>query len=127
MKIDDYPRQKRVSARAQGWLNRPAKVLLLSIAAVLGVLDHALAGWGGPIAVAAASVIVPILYWRDFWGRISFWIATLLVTAIQVPLVIGMRPLVQQARMFYMAVFLGLDLFFVAVVIVLVAKIGQKN
>jgi hypothetical protein len=69
---------------------------------------------GGPIAVAAASVIVPVLYWRDFWGRISFWVATLLVTAIQVPLVIGMRPLIQQARMFYMAVFLVSDFFFVA-------------
>jgi hypothetical protein len=46
--VEENLRRNQTSRKKKpGWLTRPVKVLLLSIAALLGVLDHALAGLGG--------------------------------------------------------------------------------
>jgi hypothetical protein len=113
--------------RGPGWLSWPVKVFLLLIGAMAGFLDHAFAGWGVPIFVAVGTLVISVFYWREFWNQMWFWITMGLLAIVQVPLIIAMRPLIGQPRVFYLAVFLMADLIFVAAVIIYMPKIEQKD
>jgi hypothetical protein len=78
-----------------------------------GFFEHALGGWGGPIAMAAVALIVPVLMYRKFWNRGWFWITAALLGILQVPLVAAVRPLIEQARSFYTLAFVMIDGLFV--------------
>jgi hypothetical protein len=101
-------------------LSWPVKALLLSLALLTGFFEHALGDWTGPIAMATVALVVPILLYRRFWGRAWFWITAVLLGTIQVPVVAAVRPLIGQARSFYMLAFVMIDGLFVIAVISLV-------
>jgi len=67
--------------------------------------------------MAAAALIVPVLLYRKFWGQGWFWITAALLGLIQAPLVLAVRPLMLQARSFYMLAFVMVDGMFVIAVI----------
>jgi hypothetical protein len=118
---------KRPSGRGQGWLSRPVKALLIFLAVVAGFFEHSTTGWGAPISIAAAALVVSVLYYRNLWDHIWFWITVVLLAAFQVPLIIAMRPIIKQARMFYMGVFLMADALFIITVITLMSQIEWKD
>jgi hypothetical protein len=66
---------------------------LLLLALILGFLDHILR-WGGGVYGAGATMIIPIIEFRDFWNEARFWITVFLLILIQVPLVIELKPLI---------------------------------
>ena len=111
---DHHPKEQR----GLGWL---MKVILLLLAMLTGFFEHALGGWGGPIAMATAAVVVPILLYRRFWHKAWFWITAALLGTIQVPMVAAVRPLMDQARSFYMLTFVMVDGLFVIAVISLIS------
>src|ERR1700683_4582030 len=85
---DDDLRMNEPSKRSRGWLSWQAKLILFSFVGIAGFFDHAFAAWGAPITVAAIALLLPVLYWREFWDQIWFWITMTLLAAIQAPLVI---------------------------------------
>ncbi len=52
---------------------------------------------------------VPIIGFRDFWNEGRFWITIVLLGVSQVPLVILVRPLMEQMRFPFMFAFGVLD------------------
>jgi len=50
------------------------------------------------MAVTAVVVPVLLLQYRRFWNQRRFWITVFLMTAVQVPLVVAVRTLMDQAR-----------------------------
>ena len=93
-------RMNMPSKRNRWWLRWQAKLILFSAVGIAGFFDHAFAAWGAPITVAAIALFLPVLYWREFWDQIWFWITMALLAAIQAPLVIVMRPLIEERRTF---------------------------
>jgi hypothetical protein len=74
--------------------------------------------WGGSIAAAGAALIFPfVAYYRKFGNHGRFWITMTLLTAIQIPLVMAVRPLVEQFRFAFMLMFATVDCVLVASVI----------
>jgi hypothetical protein len=104
----------------QRGLKWPVKALLLSLALLAGFFEHALGGWAGPAAMAAVAVVVPILLFRRFWKQTWFWITAVLLGAIQLPIVVAVRPVIARARSFYMLTFVMIDGLLVIAVITLV-------
>jgi hypothetical protein len=108
--------------RDQRGISWQVKAILFPAMVLLGLLGHAMSGWGEPIAMAAAAVVVPVflLQFRKFWGQTRFWITVSFLAVVQVPLVVATRPLIQQAGSFYMLGFGILDMMMVGAVILLV-------
>lgn len=52
---------------------------------------------------------VPIIGFRDFWNDGRFWITVGLLGIVQVPLVITVRPLMEQLKFPFMLIFGLLD------------------
>jgi hypothetical protein len=105
-------------------LSRPVKWVLLSLALLAGFFEHDFGRWAAPIAMAAIALVVPILLYRTYWGKLWFWITALLLAVVQIPLVMLVRPLIEQSRAYYMLVFGMVDLVFVAVVMSLIMQLG---
>jgi len=81
---------------------------ILLLALLLGFFDHAL-HWGrGPFA-AGLAMVIPIIGFRDFWNSGRFWITIALLGVLQVPLVMGVRPLMEQLKFPFMLTFGILD------------------
>jgi|SRR5580692_1402773 hypothetical protein len=112
--------QREDSQKAKRGLSWPVKALLLSLALLAGLFEHALGRWAGPTAMAAIAVIVPVLLFQRFWRQTWFWITAVLLGVAQVPVVIAVRPLIEQARSFYMLSFVMIDGLLVIAVISLV-------
>ena len=70
--------------------------------------------------MAAVAVLVPILLFRRFWKQTWFWTTALVLGLVQVPIVVAVRPLIEQARSFYMLTFVMVDGLLVITVISLV-------
>lgn len=116
---DDY---NRGQARVRRGLSRPVKALLLSLAVLAGLLDHALGGWMGPAAMAALAVVVPVLLLQRFWAETWFWVTATLLAVAQIPLVVFVRPLMERARSPYMLGFAVIDGLLIIAVISLVCS-----
>src|SRR5271167_156007 len=65
---------QRVHSNEQRGISWPVKAILLGLALLGGFFDHALGGWGEPVAMAAAAVVVPVLLGqsRKFWNQRQF-------------------------------------------------------
>jgi len=50
-------------------------------------------------------MVIPIIGFRDFWNEGRFWITVVLLGLAQVPLVIALRPLMEQIKFPLMLVF----------------------
>jgi hypothetical protein len=86
------------------------------VALLLGFFDHAL-HWGGASFAAGLAMALPIIGFRDFWNQTRFWITVLLLAALQVPLAVGVGPLIEQQKFPAMFAFGVLDCIFVALAI----------
>jgi hypothetical protein len=100
------------------------KAILIFLALLGGFFDHALGGWGELVALAAGAVVVPVLLrqFRKFWSMARFWVTVSLLAIAQVPLVIAVRPWVDQHGRGSTLLFVIADIMFVAVVILLVCS-----
>jgi hypothetical protein len=87
----------------------PAKFLLFSLALLLGFLDHAFHGWGRTVFSAGIALAAPIVGYRRLWGERRFWWTVALLVGIQIPLAIGMRPLLETSRLPGMLAFAAID------------------
>jgi hypothetical protein len=93
------------------------RIPLLVLVFLLGLLDRAFLHWGrGPLA-AGVAMVIPIIYFRDLWTEVRFWIVILLVGVIQIPVVIGVRGLMEKLKFPFMLAFGILDCTLVAVVV----------
>jgi hypothetical protein len=86
---------------------------------MFGFFGHAMNGWGEPVTMAVAAVLVPMLLpqVRRFWHQRRFWFTMLILAAFQVPLVVVFRPLIQQSRSLYMLEFGVADVLLVITVL----------
>ena len=66
----------------------PMKVLLLTLAGLLGLLDHALHGFGTTAFAAGFAFLAPFLGYRKYWNAGQFWITAILLAGVQVAAVI---------------------------------------
>jgi hypothetical protein len=74
--------------------------------------------WGGSIAAAVAGLIFPVVaYYGKFGAHRWFWVTVTLLTILQIPLVIAVRPLVEQFRFVCMLVFGVVDFVLVAFIL----------
>jgi hypothetical protein len=87
----------------------PMKALFLSLALLLGFLDHTLHGWGRAVFAAGIALTAPVIGYRRFWGKGRFWVTVMLLTAAQIPAVITMRPLLEMSRLPGMLAFAVVD------------------
>ena len=78
---------------------RAAKFLLLSLALLLGFLDHTLHAWGRAVFSAAVALAAPIIGYRRSWGKRRFWGMVALLVGMQIPLVIEMRAPLERSRL----------------------------
>jgi hypothetical protein len=93
------------------------KVVLSVAAVLLGYFSHAMGGWGLPTAVAGAAIVLPILKYKQYWDGLWFWMTILAMSAIQVPLVILFRPVMDQLKFGFNILFATVDVFLVAVAV----------
>jgi len=89
---------------------------ILVLALLLGFFGDAL-HWGTAPLAAGAALIIPIIGFRDFWNMGRFWITVLVLGAAQVPLVIAVRPLIEQLKFPFMFTFGMFDCILVALAI----------
>jgi len=82
----------------------PIKGPLIVVAGLLGFFDHAI-HWGRAPIAAGLAMIIPILGFRDYWGEVRFWITIAVLGVLQVPLGIGVRPLMEQLKFPFMLTF----------------------
>jgi hypothetical protein len=88
----------------------------LVVTFLLGALSAAL-HWGTAPIAAAVAMTVPMIGFRDFWDEARFWVTIVALGAAQVPLVVIVRPLIEQYRFAAMFTFGILDCVFVVQVI----------
>jgi hypothetical protein len=94
------------------WLHVLA--IAIGLVACLCIVRYGYA-WGGSIAAAAGALIFPaIIYYRKGGKPHRFWVTVMLLTLVQIPLVIAVRPLVEQFQLVFMIVFAVADCVFVA-------------
>ncbi len=92
-----------------GWRTKALALLIGGvIAALFDGRPHGY-GWGGAILSAGAALVVSAVAYQKLWGRRQFWITLALLAAVQVPVVIAVRPLVEQFRFVFMLVFGAVD------------------
>jgi hypothetical protein len=89
---------------------------ILILALLLGFFDHTL-HWGRAPFAAGLAMIIPIIGFRDCWREARFWITVVLLGVGQVPLVIGVRPLMEQLKFPFMFTFGIFDCVLVALAI----------
>ena len=119
------PRQPEKKWRKVNVWSIKGPILLLAL--LLGFFDHVL-HWGrGPFA-AGLAMIIPIIGFRDFWNSGRFWVTIVLLGVLQVPLVIGVKPLMEQLKFPFMFTFGMLDCALVALAISWVcSERGKKS
>ena len=69
---------------------------LLVVALLVGFFDHAL-HWSGASVAAGIALLVPVIGFRDYWNTWKFWATVLAFAALEVPIVLLMRPLVEKS------------------------------
>ncbi len=120
----------QVSRNEKGWKKVNVwsiKGPLLVLALLLGVVGGAL-NWNSAPFAAGVAMIIPVIGFRDFWKEGKFWLTVLLMAAAQVPLVILVRPLIQQLKFPFMLTFGVFDCVLVTFVISRVcSERNQKN
>jgi hypothetical protein len=79
-------------------LSKKTRIILLLTCLLVGFFDSWLHGWGYAAAPAAIALIAPVIGYRKFWHLGRFWITAILLTALQIPLVILLRPTVEKFR-----------------------------
>ena len=92
----DYLRQCSTMPLPKGWKKVNTwrvKWPLLAAAFLIGLFDHA---WHLSAVSSAAGIamIVPIIGFRDLWHTWKFWLSVAAIAALQVPVVIALRPFV---------------------------------
>jgi hypothetical protein len=85
----------------------PVKGPILLAALLLGFFDHAL--HGRLLFAATIAMLLPIIGFREFWNSWKFWVTVGLLTSLQVPLVIALRPQMEKARLPLLYAFTILD------------------
>ena len=90
----------------------PIKGPILVAAALLGFFDHAL-HWGRVFFAAAIAMVLAIIGFRDFWRGWRFWVTVALLTSLQIPLVIALRPQMEKAGLTWLYAFTIFDFFLV--------------
>lgn len=103
------------------------KAPLLLLAMLVGFFDHAMNDWGASIFPSAVAMTLPIFYYRRLWNQGRFWVAAALLGALQVPFIIAVRPMIEQARSKNMLVFTIADLVVVVVAITLVCPTSSRE
>lgn len=99
---------------------RRTKILGFIIGGLFGLLSFGRPdnyGWMGTSLMAAAALSIPMLQFRQLWSQARFWITTSLLTAMQLPLVVLMRPLVERLRPLFLLDFGIADGLFIIFVI----------
>jgi hypothetical protein len=107
-------------------LSRTAHFIIIAVAVVAGGFDRVTRGWGAPITASVLVLFYLAMYWRNCWGRASFWVSVVLISVAQVPLVILARPKIEQNRLYMMGFMLG-DIVAAAVVTSLIAQLDPNS
>lgn len=108
-------------------LRWPVKAILIFVALLCGFFEHALGGWAGPICMALAAVVVPVFLLRKFWNGKWFWITAAALALVQIPLVVKIRPLIEQQGSLTLLTFVMADGLFVIVVLSLVHPTSTRS
>ena len=90
----------------------PIKGPILVAAVLLGFFDHNL-HWGRVLFAAAIAMVLAIIGFRDFWNSWRFWVTVALLTSLQIPLVIALRPQMEKAGLTWLYAFTIFDFFLV--------------
>ena len=104
----------------------PIKGPILVAAVLLGFFDHAL-HWGRVLFGAAIAMVLAIIGFRDFWNGWRFWVTVALLTSLQIPLVIALRPRMETAGLPSLYAFTILDCSLVVSAIYFVCSEGDDE
>jgi hypothetical protein len=88
----------------------PIKGPILVAAILLGFFDHVL-HWGRVLFAALIAMVLAIVGFRDFWDGWRFWVTVALLTSLQIPLVIVLRPYMEEAGLPWLFAFTIFDCF----------------
>jgi hypothetical protein len=128
---NDSPHRENSQKKGPRGISWPVKAILFAVVGLIAIFSHAMNGWGEPVAMAVAALILPVFLrqFRKFWSQRRFWITVSLLAVIQVPLVIAVRLPIQQAGRLYSLEFGIIDVLFVGFVIIFVCSrsSGERN
>ena len=95
-------RDPRKNRSTKDWKpGRGTKIIVALVAGFVGLVTAAYPrgyGWGGAILAATAAMAVPIFAYRSSWKELRFWIPFVLLAALQAPMVIFMRGVIEDLR-----------------------------
>jgi hypothetical protein len=121
--------ERRRTRKYQVGLAWPVRVVLFSLALLVGFFNDATGAWGEAIAMSATALVVPVFLpqCREFWSQRQFWIAITLLTVIQVPLVVAIHNFLGRTGALYTLAFGVADCVFVITVIFFVCSKSSKE
>jgi hypothetical protein len=82
--------------------------------------------WGS-VLMAGAAIVLPTLQFRKFWSQGRFWVTVSLLAALQIPLVLAVRPLIERLRAVFLLEFVIIDGLFVIAAILFVCSRPSGN
>ena len=80
--------------------------------------------WGVRRFAAGVAMLIPIFGFGDLWNEARFWNTILLLGVLQVPLVMAVRPLVEQLKFPLMLTF---GIFDYALIITVVSSVCSEG
>jgi hypothetical protein len=97
-------------------LDWSVKAPILLLALLIGLFEHRL-NWGRGAFSSGLAMTIPIIGYRDFWNQGQSWVTVMLLGVIQVPLVIALRPVMEQFGFPVMFAFAAVDCALIATAI----------
>ncbi len=116
---------KPVDLWRPGRLTKLAAFVIGGLFALLSITRPDGYGWMGSVLMSGTALIIPTLQFRTLWNQTRFWIVVAVLTAIQVPLVVTVRPLVEQYRALFLVAFGVGDGLFVILMIAILCSSGD--
>jgi hypothetical protein len=106
---------------------RAARAILISLGCLVGLFNHLLHGWGYAAAPACVALVLPIIGYRKYWRQSRFWITVTLLAVIQPPLVVVLKPVLDQFRFLAMFTFGVVDCVLVTLAISWVCSLSDED
>ena len=95
----------------------PAWIPIVAGAFLLGFYNDALGGWGLACAVGTGVVLLPVLQYRRYWHSAWFWLTMAAISIAQIPLIIFVKPAIDQFKVMFDLIFGAVDLCLVVLVV----------
>ena len=121
MKKNENEQDFRAKFVKDGKVTWRVYVISIPLAVVAISLEHWYPGISRPIGASGAALVGTVITKHRYWGFRWFWITLVLLTALQFPLMVLAKPLLDYLKFLFMWVLAFVDLLAIGLVIEIVA------